>query len=140
MSAYLEPTDGLTVSGIDHIVLRVRDVETSLRFYTEVLGCPLERRRDDLGLLQLRAGGSLIDLVPVDGVIGRRGGPAAGPDGHNVDHICLRIAGFDPERTRALLARHGVEVESEGVRYGSSGDGYSMSITDPDGNGVELRA
>lgn len=140
MSAHLEPTDGLTVSGIDHIVLRVRDVETSLRFYTRVLGCPLERRRDDLGLLQLRAGGSLIDLVPVDGVIGRRGGPAAGPDGHNVDHICLRIAGFDPERTRAHLARHGVEVESEGVRYGSSGDGYSMSITDPDGNGVELRA
>lgn len=140
MSAHLEPTDGLTVSGIDHIVLRVRDVETSLRFYTRVLGCPLERRRDDLGLLQLRAGGSLIDLVPVDGVIGRRGGPAAGPDGHNVDHICLRIAGFDPERTRAHLARHGVEVQSEGVRYGSSGDGYSMSITDPDGNGVELRA
>lgn len=140
MSAYLEPTDGLTVSGIDHIVLRVRDVETSLRFYTRVLGCPLERRRDDLGLLQLRAGGSLIDLVPVDGVIGKRGGPAAGPDGHNVDHICLRIAGFDPERTRAHLARHGVEVDSEGVRYGSSGDGYSMSITDPDGNGVELRA
>lgn len=140
MSAYLEPTDGLTVSGIDHIVLRVRDVETSLRFYTRVLGCPLERRRDELGLLQLRAGGSLIDLVPVDGVIGKRGGPAAGPDGHNVDHICLRIAGFDPERTRAHLARHGVEVDSEGVRYGSSGDGYSMSITDPDGNGVELRA
>lgn len=136
---YLEPTESLAVSGIDHVVLRVRDLETSLRFYTQVLGCPLERRRDDLGLYQLRAGGSLIDLVPVDGVIGRRGGPAANPDAHNVDHICLRIAGFEPERTRSLLKRHGVQVDSEGVRYGSSGDGYSMSITDPDGNGIELR-
>jgi glyoxylase I family protein len=136
---YLEPTEGLTVSGIDHVVLRVKDLEASLRFYTEVLGCPLERRRDDLGLFQLRAGGSLIDLVPVDGVIGRRGGPAASPEAHNVDHICLRIAGFEPERVRDHLAARGVAVDSEGVRYGSSGDGYSMSITDPDGNGIELR-
>jgi glyoxylase I family protein len=139
MDAFLQPTSGLTVSGIDHVVLRVKDIDASLRFYVEVLGCPLERRRDDLGLVQLRAGGSLLDLVPVDGVIGRRGGPAAGSDGHNVDHICLRIAGFDPERTRRHLAGHGVEIESEGVRYGSSGDGWSMSIVDPDGNGIELR-
>lgn len=139
MDAYLQPTPGLTVSGIDHVVLRVKDIDASLRFYVDVLGCPLERRRDDLGLIQLRAGGSLIDLVPVDGVIGRRGGPPAGGDGHNVDHICLRIAGFDPERARRHLASHGVEVESEGVRYGSSGDGYSMSVVDPDGNGIELR-
>jgi glyoxylase I family protein len=139
MARFLEPTDRLTVAGIDHVVLRVKDVERSLRFYVDVLGCPLERRRDDLGLLQLRAGGSLIDLVPVDGEIGRRGGPPPEHDGHNVDHICLRIAGFDPDRTRTLLSRHGVEVESEGVRYGASGDGWSISIADPDGNGIELR-
>lgn len=139
MDAYLQPAPGLTVSGIDHVVLRVKDIDASLRFYVDMLGCPLERRRDDLGLLQLRAGGSLIDLVPVDGVIGRRGGPAPQPGGRNVDHVCLRIAGFEPERVRSTLARHGVAVESEGVRYGSSGDGYSISITDPDGNGVELR-
>lgn len=139
MDAYLQPTDGLAVSGIDHVVLRVNDPEASVAFYRDILGCPLERRRDDLGLLQLRAGGSLIDLVPVDGVIGRRGGPAAGGEGHNVDHICLRIAGFEPERVRGLLARAGVEVESEGVRYGSSGDGWSISVRDPDGNAIELR-
>jgi glyoxylase I family protein len=139
MDAFMQPTDGLTVSGIDHIVLRVKDLPASIRFYADVLGCPVERRRDDLGLIQLRAGGSLIDLVPVDGVIGRRGGPAAGRDGHNVDHVCLRIAGFEPGRVRSHLARHGIEVESEGVRYGSSGDGYSLSVSDPDGNGVELR-
>ena len=116
MDAYLQPTEGLTVSGIDHVVLRVKDLTAVMRFYADVLGCPVERRRDDLGLIQLRAGGALIDLVPVDGVIGRRGGPAAGRDAHNVDHVCLRIAGLEPERVRGHLARHGVEVESEGVR------------------------
>lgn len=139
MQACLEATDTLSVCGIDHIVLRVSDLPRSLDFYTRVFGCPLERRQDELGLIQLRAGGSLIDLVPVDGVIGRRGGPAPGSQGHNVDHICLRIAGFDPDRTRAILERNGVAIESEGDRYGASGDGWSMSITDPDGNGIELR-
>lgn len=139
MDPHLLPAEGLSVSGVDHVVLRVKDLDASLHFYSEVLGCPLERRRDDLGLVQLRAGGSLLDLVPVDGVIGRRGGPPAGAEGHNLDHLCLRIAGFDPDRTRALLEGHGVAVESEGVRYGSSGDGWSMSVRDPDGNGIELR-
>lgn len=132
--------NGFTVTGIDHIVLRVTDLDRSLEFYTRVLGCPIERRRDDLGLIQLRAGASLIDLVPVDGVIGRRGGAAPGPDAHNMDHMCIRVAAFDPEAAREHLRRHGVEVESEGVRYGAGGNGMSFSITDPDGNGVELRA
>lgn len=132
--------NGFTVTGIDHIVLRVTDLDRSLDFYTRVLGCPVERRRDDLGLIQLRAGSSLIDLVPVDGVIGQRGGAAPGPDAHNMDHMCIRIAAFDPDAAREHLRRHGVEVESEGVRYGASGNGMSFSITDPDGNGVELRA
>lgn len=139
MDAWQQPMDGLVVCGIDHVVLRVKDLEASLGFYRDVLGCPVERRRDDLGLVHLRAGGSLIDLVPVDGVLGSRGGPAAGGDGHNVDHVCLRVAGFEPERVRALLARAGVAVESEGMRYGSPGEGWSITVRDPDGNAIELR-
>lgn len=139
MDVHLLPRDGLSIAGIDHLVLRVKDLDASLAFYSDVLGCPVERRQDALGLIQLRAGASLIDLVPVEGVMGRRGGPAPGAGGHNMDHVCLRIAGFDPEATRAHLARHGITVDSEGVRYGSSGDGYSMSVVDPDGYGVELR-
>lgn len=131
---------GFTVTGIDHVVLRVRDLGRSLDFYTRVLGCPVERRQDEIGLVQLRAGASLIDLVPVDGVVGRRGGAAPGPDAHNLDHMCIRIAAFDPEGAREHLRRHGVEVESEGVRYGANGEGMSFSIRDPEGNGVELRA
>lgn len=131
---------GFTVTGIDHVVLRVTDLDRSLDFYIRVLGCPVERRQDEIGLVQLRAGSSLIDLVPVDGVVGRRGGAAPGPDAHNLDHMCIRIAAFDPEGARAHLRRHGVEVESEGVRYGANGEGMSFSIRDPEGNGVELRA
>lgn len=132
--------NGFTVTGIDHVVLRVRDLDRSLDFYTRVLGCPVERRQDEIGLVQLRAGSSLIDLVPVDGVVGRRGGAAPGPDAHNLDHMCIRIAAFEPEAAREHLRRHGVEVESEGVRYGATGEGMSFSIRDPEGNGVELRA
>ena len=59
-----------TVQGIDHVVLRVVDVEGVIRFYQDVLGCAVERREDDLGLIQLRAGRSLIDLVDVNGELG----------------------------------------------------------------------
>jgi len=139
MDPHLVPRGGMSIAGIDHLVLRVKDIDASLKFYTEVLGCPVERRQAEIGLVQLRAGASLLDLVAVDGVSARRGGPAPGVDGHNMDHVCLRVAGFAPEIARAHLARHGVKILSEGLRYGSSGDGYSMSILDPDGNGVELR-
>lgn len=42
-----------TIQRIDHIVLRVKDLERSLAFYTSVLGCELRKRRDDLGMLHL---------------------------------------------------------------------------------------
>ena len=71
----------IRIREIDHVVLRVVDLDRALAFYRDVLGCPLERRQDDIGLVQLRAGRSLIDLVPIDGVLGRAGGAAAGAEG-----------------------------------------------------------
>lgn len=129
----------MKVAGIDHIVLRVRDLPAMLRFYSEVLGCAVERRRDDIGLIQLRAGASLIDLVPVDGKLGRMGGAAPGAEGRNLDHLCLQIEGFDPETARAELTAAGVPVGEAGLRYGAGGEAMSLYLTDPDGNGVELR-
>lgn len=127
------------VAAIDHVVLRVSDVDRALNFYVDVLGCALERRQDEIGLFQLRAGSALFDLVDCEGPIGRRGGPAPGGDRHNMDHVCLRLDGYDRDALRAHLRSHGVEIESEGVRYGSLGEGHSMSIRDPEGNGIELR-
>ena len=125
---------------IDHVVLRVRDPAASLAFYRDVLGCRLERVREDLDLIHLRAGASMIDLVAVDGVLGHRGGPAAGEAGRNVDHVCLRIAPFDEAAIVAHLARHGVRPQGPASRnFGAEGDGPSLYCTDPDGNTIELK-
>ena len=99
-----------TVQGIDHVVLRVVDVEGVIRFYQDVLGCAVERRKDDLGLIQLRAGRSLIDLVDVNGELGQKGGAAPGAEARNMDHFCLRIDPFDEAQIRAHLRAHGVEA------------------------------
>lgn len=129
----------IEITGIDHIVLRARDAEGLVAFYTGVLGLTVERRQDAIGLIQLRAGTSLIDIVPVDGVLGRMGGAASGAEGRNLDHVCLNVRGFDLETVKAHLAAHGVELGAEGLRYGAGGEGLSIYLTDPEGNGLELR-
>ncbi len=129
----------IRIEGIDHVVLRVADVERMLRFYCDVLGCREERRRDDLGLVQLRAGRSLIDLVDVAGKLGREGGAAPGKEGRNMDHLALRIETFDADALCAHLERHGVAPGEVAARYGAEGDGPSMYVRDPEGNTVELK-
>ena len=128
-----------TVQGIDHVVLRVVDVEGVIRFYKDVLGCAVERRKDDLGLIQLRAGRSLIDLVDVNGELGQKCGAAPGAEARNMDHFCLRIDPFDEAKIRAHLRAHGVEAGELATRYGAEGDGPSLYIQDPEGNTVELK-
>ena len=128
-----------TVQGIDHVVIRVVDVEEMIRFYQDVLGCAVERRKDDMGLIQLRAGRSLIDLVDAAGELGRKGGAAPGAEAHNMDHFCLRIDPFDETQIRTHLRAHGVEAGELVTRYGAEGDGPSIYIEDPEGNTVELK-
>ncbi len=129
----------IKVLGIDHVVLRVADVERALAFYCDVLGCREERRVADIGLIQLRAGAALIDLVGVDGELGRAGGAAPGAEGRNVDHVALRIEVFDEAALRTHLEAHGVAAGEVKRRYGAEGDGPSLYIEDPDGNTVELK-
>ena len=124
---------------IDHLVLRVADLDTMLHFYCGVLGCAVERRQDQLGLVQLRAGRSLIDLVPVDGELGRAGGAAPGIEGRNMDHFCVRVDPFDEAKIRRHLQIHGIEVGPVATRYGAEGSGPSIYITDPENNVVELK-
>jgi glyoxylase I family protein len=124
---------------LDHVVLRVRDVAAMRRFYLEVLGCTPELDQPDIGLFQLRAGTSLIDLVAVDGKLGRKGGPAPGKDAHNVDHVCLSVDGYDEGAILAHLEAHGVRVGETGMRYGAEGQGPSIYLFDPEGNMLELK-
>ena len=129
----------IQIRDIDHIVLRVVDLPAMLRFYCDGLGCRIERRQDEIGLIQLRAGRSMLDLVPLDGKLGRAGGAAPGKDGHNVDHMCFRVEPFDEPAIRAHLASLGIEAGPVESRYGAEGEGPSIYLSDPQGNVVELK-
>ncbi|WP_223591900.1 VOC family protein [Pseudomonas sp. A-R-19] len=128
-----------TIKHIDHIVLRVEDLERSITFYGEVFGAELVKRRDDLGMVHLRAGTSMIDLVDIHGELGRKGGAAAARERRNVDHFCLRIEPFDEEALISHLQSFGLAPEKAAVRFGADGRGLSIYCFDPDGNQVELK-
>ena len=129
----------IPIRDIDHLVLRVTDLEAMIGFYRAVFGCTIERRREDLGLVQLRAGRALIDLVPVAGPLGKAGGAPPGSEGRNLDHFCLRIEPFDDAAIRRHLAALGIAIDAAGTRFGAEGDGPSFYIRDPEGNTVELK-
>jgi len=124
---------------LDHVVLRVNDAQRSLAFYCDLLGCKLERRVEEAGLIQLRAGSALIDLVPLDGPLGRAGGAPPAREGRNMDHLCLRIEPFDEAAIRAHLDGAGIDAGETARRYGAEGFGPSIYIEDPDGNVIELK-
>lgn len=132
-------SDHPVILGLDHLVLRVNDLPAMEHFYSVVLRCPVERRLDDLGLVQLRAGNSLLDLVPVNSELGRKGGAGPGSEARNLDHFCWSVAPFDPQAIYAHLAKHGVEAGPVERRYGAGGFGPSIYLTDPEGNTVELK-
>ncbi|MBS0359776.1 MAG: VOC family protein [Proteobacteria bacterium] len=132
-------THPIRIAGFDHIVLRVRDKPAMLAFYRDVLGLSVDRDRPDLGLTHIRAGAQMIDLVTLDGPLGRKGGAAPGVEGRNLDHFALQVRPFDEAAIRAHLAAHGVAVVEDGPRYGADGDGFSLYVRDPEGNTVELK-
>jgi catechol 2,3-dioxygenase-like lactoylglutathione lyase family enzyme len=121
-------------------VLRTDRYRELIDFYCDVLGCTLERETsDEVGLTQLRAGDSLIDIVNVDGELGKVGGPSSGEKGNNVDHFCLQIEPVGEEALKAYLLENGVEAEEFQDRYGAQGLGRSIYLKDIAGNTVELR-
>jgi glyoxylase I family protein len=118
-----------SIQRIDHVVLRVRDMDAMMRFYGTALGCPVERRLDRIQLVQLRAGDCLLDLVKSD----------APRDGVNMDHLCFRVEPFDLEAIRAALRPFGIAPGDVVQRYGAEGDGPSIYFNDPEGNQIELK-
>ena len=127
----------LRIDGLDHVVLRCARFDETMAFYTDVLGCTLQRELPDLGLYQLRAGRALIDLVPVGSKIG--GAEPPDTERGNMAHFCLRIDGPDWDALATHLQTHGVEFEPPETRFGADGYGPSIYITDPEGNIVELK-
>lgn len=129
----------ISIRDIDHLVLRVRDIEAMRRFYCDVLGATHVAWRPEYGMSHLKVGRSMIDLITVDGKLGKSGGAAPGREGRNLDHLCLRVEPFDQEAIVAHLKRHGIEVGEIRRRYGAEGNGISIYVSDPEGNTVELK-
>ena len=124
------------ITGLDHVVLRVASLERAVKFYGDVLGCPVERELETPRLVQMRAGTSMIDLVPC----GEGEEPSLSHmTGRNMDHFAVRIAAMDVPALTAHLSRHGIDAGEVRRRYGAEGYGSSVYITDPDGNTVELK-
>jgi catechol 2,3-dioxygenase-like lactoylglutathione lyase family enzyme len=128
-----------SIKHIDHLVLRVIDIRKMMDFYIDTLGCTREKVNENAGLYQLRAGTSLIDLVPVDGAIGRTGGAAPKKEGRNLDHFCLSIEPFEADLLKAHLLEKGIIPGDVEQRYGAEGSGPSLYLRDPEGNVVELK-
>lgn len=129
----------LKIKQIDHLVLRAVDVKAMMDFYINVIGCSLEKIQEEIGLYQLRAGSSLIDIISIDGKLGEVGGSAPGQEGRNLDHFCLRIDPFDADEITQYLKGKGAEPGQVESRYGAEGEGPSIYVTDPEGNIVELK-
>lgn len=130
----------MNLAGIDHVVIRCRNVKTMKKFYSD-LGCRLVKYNDKVGIWHFTTGGStLLDLISVDGPLGeKKGAPPSPNDCHNIDHICLRVDPFVEEEIRDHLAKMGLEGEATVTRFGADGDGPSIYIQDPEGNGIELK-
>lgn len=129
----------INITRIDHVVLRVVDLERMIAFYRDALGCRLERGPGDSGLAQLRAGESLIDLVDANGEIGKASGGTPDHGAPNVDHVCLLVQPWDAEAVTARLRAHGVAPGDIELRYGATGHGPSLYFDDPEGNKIELK-
>ncbi|HEU4352233.1 MAG TPA: VOC family protein [Burkholderiales bacterium] len=129
----------LKVRGIDHVVLRVKDIAAMRRFYCDVLGATHVAYRPEYGMSHLRVGTAMIDLVEVAGPLGKAGGAGPGRQGRNMDHLCLRVEPFDEKDILNYLRKHGVAVGDVGNRFGAEGNGVSIYVTDPEGNTVELK-
>ena len=125
-------TTPIKIAELDHVVFRCRDQARMLDFYSRILGLVEERRIEQIGLIQLRAGRSMIDLVPAKGT----------PDekSRNVDHVCLGLEAADLPAVARFLKDNAVEVMGEpATRYGARGMGLSIYVRDPEGNIIELK-
>lgn len=135
----MKAANPINLTQIDHVVLRVVDLEKMVSFYQDVFGCNLERGPGDLGLAQLRAGLSLIDLVDASGPLGQKSGAPPDHGAPNLDHLCLQVDPWDEATIVRHLEQHQVDFDQAAPRYGATGVGPSIYLRDPEGNMVELK-
>ena len=127
------------ITEMDHIVLRNKDVEVSLKFYAEVLGLQAERV-DEWRAGEVRFPSARINADTIIDFFGTDQEPIGKEGDKNQDHYCMVIEPTDMEELKSKFEAMGVEIQAgPGKRWGSHGDGISLYIYDPDDNVVELR-
>lgn len=131
----------MEIKELGHIVLYVRDIERSVRFYRDVLGwrqiLPSEgdrARRSPAAAFSAPSGRTHHELLLIE--VGQDA--AAQPEGRRVGlyHFGLKVGDSDDE-LRAALAR----LQETGTPVVGASDHtvtHSLYITDPDGNEIEL--
>lgn len=123
---------------LDHVGVKVTDLERAISFYTGLFGFPVaERRRFENGVdaAGLKIGQSLMFLLF------RPEYRAHNPeDPAGIDHFCLT---FEPPEWEAIIAKvreKGIPTVGEIMeRGGATGFGPSLYIVDPDGNQIEVK-
>ena len=127
------------ITELDHIGLRVKDVEASLNFYSELLGLKTERvdewRKGEIGFPSVRLNAdTLIDFFLSEKKVDNANKEI------NQDHFCLVIEPTNMENLKTKLEELGVRIyDGPGKRWGAHGDAISLYMYDPDQNVVELR-
>ena len=129
----------INVRELDHVVIRSRDVMKLSAFYQSALGMVVAKRNDEIGIIHLRAGRSMIDLVPTSGKLDVPDPRPADDRDRNMDHLCLRVEPFDETAIVTHLQAKGVTIGKITTRFGAEGDGRSIYFHDPEGNVVELK-
>ncbi len=128
-----------SLQAIDHVVIRAANAPELIAFYVNAIGCKLAWDRPELGLTHLEAGDAMLDIVSIDGPLGKNGVSFSAGPGRNVDHLCLRISPFNYDALKAHFESFGIAIAPPQSRYGARGHGLSIYLTDPEGNGIELK-
>ncbi len=125
---------------LDHLVLRTENIEGLRDFYRQI-GCEVVKdQTTTLGLLQLRLGASMLDLIDVNGELGQQGGCGPGRHGRNLDHFAVRVEPFDAEQILNFCEQRGITaMQAKQPLLGAEGYGPAVYIEDPDGNRIELK-
>jgi catechol 2,3-dioxygenase-like lactoylglutathione lyase family enzyme len=120
------------IKGVAHFSIPVSDVERSIKFYTEIVGCKYLSQRPDKQITFLDAGGVCLLLIK------RPGGYVPPPrDMSDGVHHAFMVSEQEFGPAVANLKAKGVDVFFEEDRRGGTIDGPRAYFRDPDGTVLE---
>ena len=131
----------LVTREMNHVTLAVSDPKRSLEFYQRVFGLPVVATQAAIPIMRIGRGPGFIALN------------AAGQSSPRIDHVCVTIENFDPDRTMQTLAELGVKkaeataagpltarIRMRGPEAGGAKEGTpELYFTDPDGITIQLQ-